>query len=300
MRIAFMGSAEFALPALEALVEAGHSIVCAYCQPARPAGRGKKPRATIIEKRASELDLEVRSPTSLAGRQDEFARLELDAGVVAAYGNLIPQSILEIPSGGFLNIHPSLLPRWRGAAPVQRAIMEGDRMTGVCIMKVVEELDAGPVLMKRTVPILDDDTSSELGRKLSELGAAMIVDALGELGVLTESPQLADGVRYARKIEKSETRVDWSKPAVEVDRKIRGLSAVPGAWCEIKGERVKLLRSKVVEAEGKPGQVLDDRFTIACGAGAVRVTEVQRAGKSRLASDAYLRGSPIARGVLIS
>ena len=300
MRIAFMGSSEFALPALEALVEAGHSIVCAYCQPARPAGRGKKPRATIIEKRASELGLEVRSPTSFVGRQDEFARLELDAGVVAAYGNLIPQSILEIPSGGFLNIHPSLLPRWRGAAPVQRAIMEGDRMTGVCIMKVVEKLDAGPVLMRRTVPILDDDTSAGLGGKLSELGAAMIVDALGKLGALTESPQLADGVRYARKIEKSETRVDWRKPAIEVDRKIRGLSAVPGAWCEIEGERVKLLRSKVVEAEGEPGQMLDDRFTIACGAGAVRVTEVQRAGKSRLASDAYLRGSPIARGVLIS
>ena len=300
MRIAFMGSAEFALPALEALVEAGHSIACAYCQSARPAGRGKKPRATIIEKRASELGLEVRSPTSLAGRQDEFARLELDAGVVAAYGNLIPQSILEIPSGGFLNIHPSLLPRWRGAAPVQRAIMEGDRMTGVCIMKVVEKLDAGPVLTQRTMPILDDDTSTGLGRKLSELGATMIVDALGELGVLTESPQLADGVRYARKIEKSETRVDWSKPAVEVDRKIRGLSAVPGAWCEIKGERVKLLRSKVVEAEGKPGQVLDDRFTIACGAGAVRVTEVQRAGKSKLASDAYLRGSPIKTGSFFS
>ena len=300
MRIAFMGSAEFALPALEALVEAGHSIACAYCQPARPAGRGKKPRATIIEKRASELGLEIRSPTSLAGRQDEFARLELDAGVVAAYGNLIPQSILEIPSGGFLNIHPSLLPRWRGAAPVQRAIMEGDRMTGVCIMKVVEKLDAGPVLTQRTMPILDDDTSTGLGRKLSELGAAMIVDALGKLGALTESPQLADGVRYARKIEKSETRVDWNKPAVEVDRRIRGLSAVPGAWCEIKGERVKLLRSKVVEAEGKPGQVLDDRFTIACGAGAVRVTEVQRAGKSRFASDAYLRGSPIKAGSFIS
>ena len=300
MRIAFMGSSEFALPALEALVEAGHSIVCAYCQPARPAGRGKKPRATIIEKRASELGLEVRSPKSLAGRQDEFARLELDAGVVAAYGNLIPQSILEIPSGGFLNIHPSLLPRWRGAAPVQRAIMEGDRMTGVCIMKVVEKLDAGPVLTQRTMPILDDDTSTGLGRKLSELGAAMIVDALGELGALTESPQLADGVRYARKIEKSETRVDWRKPAIEVDRKIRGLSAVPGAWCEIEGERVKLLRSKVVEAEGEPGQMLDDRFTIACGAGAVRVTEVQRAGKSRLASDAYLRGSPIKTGSFIS
>ena len=167
-------------------------------------------------------------------------------------------------------------------------------------MKVIEELDAGPVLTQRTMPILDDDTSTGLGRKLSELGAAMIVDALGELGALTESPQLADGVRYARKIEKSETRVDWSKPAVEVDRKIRGLSAVPGAWCEIEGERVKLLRSKVFEAEGKPGQMLDDRFTIACGAGAVRVTEVQRAGKSRLASDAYLRGSPIKTGSIIS
>ena len=300
MRIAFLGSSEFALPALEAVVEAGHSVVRAYCQPARPAGRGKKPRATIIEKRASELGLEVRSPTSLVGAQDEFARLELDAGVVAAYGNLIPQSILEIPSGGFLNVHPSLLPRWRGAAPVQRAIMEGDRMTGVCIMKVIKELDAGPVLMKRTMPILGDDTSTELGRKLSELGAAMIVDALGELGALTESPQLADGVRYARKIEKSETRVDWSKPAVEVDRKIRGLSVSPGAWCEIKGERVKLLGSEVVEAKGAPGQVLDDCFTVACGFGAVRVTEAQRVGKSRLASAEYLRGSPISRGTLIS
>ena len=300
MRIAFLGSSEFALPALEAVVEAGHSVVRAYCQPARPAGRGKKPRATIIEKRASELGLEVRSPTSLVGAQDEFARLELDAGVVAAYGNLLPRSILGIPSGGFLNIHPSLLPRWRGAAPVQRAIMEGDRATGVCIMKVVEELDAGPVLLKRTVPILDDDTSKELGKKLSELGAAMIVDALGKLGDLTGSPQAANGVRYARKIEKSETRVDWRKPAIEVDRKIRGLSASPGAWCEIKGERVKLLGSEVVEAKGEPGQVLDDCFTVACGFGAVRVTEAQRAGKSRLASAEYLRGSPISQGTMIS
>ena len=295
-----MGSSEFALPALDALVEAGHSIVCAYCQPARPAGRGKRPRATSVEKRASELGLEVRSPTSLVGTQDEFARLEVDAGIVAAYGNLIPRPILEIPSSGFLNIHPSLLPRWRGAAPVQRAIMEGDRVTGVCIMKVVEKLDAGPVLMKRTVPILDDDTSSELGRKLSELGAAMIVDALSNLEYLTELPQVGDGIRYARKIDKSETRVDWRKPAIEVDRQIRGLSTFPGAWCEIAGERVKLLGSRAVEGDGEPGQVLDDRFTIACGGGAVRVTQAQRAGKSRLASEAYLRGNPIARGSLLS
>ena len=299
MRIAFMGSSEFSLPALDALVEAGHSIVGVYCQPARPAGRGKKPRATIIEKRATELGLEVHSPPSLAGTEDEFARLEVDAGVVAAYGNLIPQPILEMPSSGFLNIHPSLLPRWRGAAPVQRAIMEGDCSTGVCIMKVVEELDAGPVLMKRTVPILNDDTSSELGRKLSELGAAMIVDALGKLGDLTELPQVADGIRYARKIDKSETRVDWRKPAIEVDRQIRGLSAVPGAWCEIGGERVKLLGSQVVEVDGQPGRVLDDRLTIACGVGAVRVTEVQRAGKSRLASVEFQRGYPIARGTKV-
>ena len=299
MRIAFLGSSEFALPALDALVEAGHSIVGVYCQPARPAGRGKKPRATIIEKRASELGLEVRSPPSLAGTEEEFARLEVDAGVVAAYGNLLPRSILRMPSNGFLNIHPSLLPRWRGAAPVQRAIMEGDRLTGVCIMKVVEELDAGPVLMKRAVPILNDDTSSELGRKLSELGAAMVVDALRKLGDLMELPQVADGIRYARKIDKSETRIDWRKPADEVDRKIRGLSTFPGAWCEIDGERVKLLGSKIVEGKGEPGRVLDDRFTIACSTGAVRVTEAQRAGKSRLASGAYLRGNPIARGSLI-
>ena len=295
-----MGSSEFAIPALEALHNAKHDIVCVYCQTPSPAGRGKKIRNTIVEKKAFELGLEVRSPTSLGGTQDEFARLEVDAGVVASYGNLIPQPILEIPSSGFLNIHPSLLPRWRGAAPVQRAIMEGDRSTGVCIMKVVEELDAGPVLMKREVPILDDDTSSELSRKLSELGAAMIVDALGKLGDLAELPQVADGIRYARKIDKSETRVDWHRPAEEVDRKIRGLSAFPGAWCEIDRERVKVLGSKIVEGEGEPGQVLDDRFTIACGTGAVRVTEAQRAGKSRLASEAYLRGNPIAWGSLIS
>lgn len=299
MRIAFMGSSEFALPALDALVKAGHEIVGVYCQPARPAGRGKMPRATIIEKRATELGLKVRSPSSLAGAEEEFARLELDAGVVAAYGNLLPGSILRIPSRGFLNIHPSLLPRWRGAAPVQRAIMEGDRTTGVCIMKVVEGLDAGPVFMTRKVRILDDDTSTELGRKLSEIGAGMIVDALGMLETLKESPQPADGVRYARKIDKSETRIDWRKPAVEVDRKIRGLSAVPGAWCEIGGERVKLLGSQVVEADGEPGRVLDDRLTIACGVDAVRVTEVQRAGKSRLASEEFLRGYPVALGTRI-
>ena len=299
MRVAFMGSSEFALPALDALVKAGHEIVGVYCQPARPAGRGKMPRATIIEKRATELGLEVRLPPSLAGTEEEFARLELDAGVVAAYGNLLPRSILEIPSRGFLNIHPSMLPRWRGAAPVQRAIMEGDRTTGVCIMRVVEELDAGPVLMKREERIKKKDTSTTLDRRLSEIGATMIVDALSRLGTLKEWPQPADGITYARKIDKSEARIDWRNPAVEVDRKIRGLSAVPGAWCEIGGERVKLLGSQVVEADGESGRALDDRFTIACGVHAVRVTEAQRAGKSRLASEEFLRGYPIARGARI-
>ena len=304
-RIAFMGSSKFALPVLNALFKAEYDIACVYCQPARPAGRGKKPRATIIEKRASELGLEVRSPTSLAGKQGEFARLEVAAGVVAAYGNLIPKSILEIPSHGFLNIHPSLLPRWRGAAPVQRAIMEGDSATGVCIMKVVEELDAGPVLTQRKVKIKNDDTFTKLEGKLSKFGAELIVNTLDELrtqGKLREPSQLSrpKDIKYAKKIDKSETCINWHKPASEVDRKIRGLSEVPGAWCKIEGERVKLLRSKIVKGNGEPGQVLDDRFTIACSTDAVQVTEAQRAGKSKLASDVYLRGNPIKVGSFIS
>ena len=290
MRIVFMGTPDFAVPALDALVEAGHDIAAVYCQPPRPAGRGKKDRPTPVHARAEELGLEVRYPKSLKGEaeQQELAPLNADIGVVVAYGLILPQAVLDAPKHGCLNIHASLLPRWRGAAPIHRAIMAGDAETGVCIMQMEAGLDTGPVLIRDTLPIGSEDTTGDLTAKLSGMGARLIVKALDGLDHLEPEPQPEEGT-YARKIDKAEARVDWSRPAGEVDRQIRGLAPFPGAWIEIAGERIKLLRSRLTEGAGRPGEVLDG-FTVACGEGAVEVTEAQRQGKRPMQAEELLRG----------
>ena len=294
MRVVFMGTPEFSVPALDALVDAGHEVVCAYSQPPRPAGRGKKDRPSPVQERAEALGIPVRHPSSLktAEAQAEFAGLEADIAVVVAYGLILPQAILDAPKRGCLNIHASLLPRWRGAAPIHRAIMAGDAETGVCIMQMDAGLDTGGVLLRRSVPIGAEETTGDLHDRLSALGAEAIVDTLAAIDDLTPKPQPDDGVTYASKIDKAEARIDWSAPAAEVDRKIRGLSPFPGAWCEVDGERIKLLRSRVANQSGKPGQVLHG-FTVACGSGAVEITAAQRAGKRVMDAEEFLRGLPL-------
>jgi methionyl-tRNA formyltransferase len=303
MRVVFMGTPEFAVPALEALVAAGHEVVCVYSQPPRPAGRGKAPRPGPVHRRAVEMWLPVRHPARLRDQAEQaaFAALGAEVAVVAAYGLILPQAVLDVPARGCLNIHASLLPRWRGAAPIQRAIMAGDAETGVCIMAMEAGLDTGPVLLRRAVPIGPRDTSGTLHVGLAALGAEMIVEALARLDDLVPVPQPEAGVTYAAKIDKAEARVDWTWPAAEVDRLIRGLSPFPGAWCDIGGERVKLLLSEVAEGlpGAVPGTVLDDRLTVACGTGAVRITEVQRAGRAAAPAEAVLRGFPVPAGSVL-
>jgi len=298
MRIVFMGTPEFSVPVLDALVEAGHEIAAVYCQPPRPAGRGKKERPTPVHARAEALGLEVRYPVSLKGEeaQAEFAALGADVAVVVAYGLILPQAVLDAPKKGCLNIHASLLPRWRGAAPIHRAIMAGDAETGVCIMQMEAGLDTGPVLLRQATEIEAEETTAQLHDRLSEMGAAAIVEALAQLDELAPEVQPEEGVTYAAKIDKAEAQVDWSAPAVEVDRKIRGLSPFPGAWCEIEGQRVKLLASRLAEGSGVAGEVLDDALTVACGEGAVQLLRLQRAGKGAQDADVFLRGFPVIKG----
>lgn len=291
MRIIFMGTPDFSVPVLQALVDAGHEVAAVYTQPPRPAGRGKKDRPGAVQQRAMALGLPVRHPVSLrsAEAQAAFAALDADIAVVVAYGLILPQAVLDAPQLGCLNIHASLLPRWRGAAPIHRAIMAGDAQTGVCIMQMEASLDTGPVLLQQTVDIRPADTTGVLHDRLSATGAALIVQALQQLPDLTPQPQPVDGVTYAEKIDKAEARIDWTRSATDIDRQIRGLSPFPGAWCEIGGERVKLLESEVSDAAGEPGQVLSG-LTIACGQGAVTVNKVQRAGGKPLDTATALRG----------
>jgi len=291
MRIVFMGTPEFSVPVLDALVGAGHDVACVYCQPPRRAGRGKKERPTPVHARALELGLPVRHPVSLKtpDAQEEFAALGADLSVVVAYGLILPQAVLDAPAKGCLNIHASLLPRWRGAAPIHRAIMAGDAETGVCIMQMEAGLDTGPVLLRRAIPILPTTTTGALHDELSALGAGLIVEALEQLDHLTPEPQPDDGVTYASKIDKAEARIDWTRPAVEVDRLIRGLSPFPGAWCDSDGTRIKLLQSSVAAGTGAPGTVLQG-FTVACGEGAVQIAQAQRPGGQPMAEQDFLRG----------
>jgi len=296
MRLIYMGTPDFAVPALDALHAAGHDIACVYTQPPRPAGRGKKPRPSPVQARAEALGLPVRHPASLKGpeEQAEFAALNADLAIVAAYGLILPQAILDAPKQGCLNIHASLLPRWRGAAPIHRAIMAGDAESGVCIMRMEAGLDTGPVLSRAATPIGPDETTGDLHDRLARIGADLVTDTLARLP-LPEVAQPEDGVTYAAKIDKAEARVDWNRPAEEIARHIRGLAPFPGAWTVADGERIKLLGARRVEGTGAPGTVLHD-FTVACGSGAVQVTRAQRAGRAAQDTDSFLRGTPLPKG----
>lgn len=297
MRIIFMGTPDFSVPVLQALA-AKHEIVAVYCQPPRPAGRGKKDRPTAVHKAAQTLGLPVRHPLNFkdAESRAEFAALDADIAVVVAYGLILPQAVLDAPKHGCLNIHASLLPRWRGAAPIHRAIMAGDAETGICVMQMEAGLDTGPVLMRQTTAITPKDTTGSLHDRLSNMGAALIVKALDNLDHLTPEPQSEDGTTYAKKIDKTEARADWTRPAAEVDRHIRGLSPFPGAWSMVDGQRVKLLMSQTVKGTGIAGQVLDDQLIVACGTGAVQLLRLQRAGKGAMTPPDFLRGFPIVKG----
>ena len=301
MRIVFMGSPDFAVPTIDALVAGGHDVICAYTQPPRPAGRGKGERPTAVAVRAEALGIEVRTPKSLKGEaeQAEFAALEADVAVVAAYGLILPQPILDAPRHGCLNVHASLLPRWRGAAPVQRAIMAGDEQTGVTIMQMEAGLDTGPVLLRRAIEI-EDKNAAQLTDELAQLGAAMMVEVLADLPSFEPIPQPDEGVTYAAKISKEEARIDWSRPANELVRHVHGLAPFPGAWFEAKGERIKLLAATAVPGMGAPGEVLDGQLSIACGDGALRPTLLQRAGKGAMSADELLRGFAIAKGDMLT
>jgi methionyl-tRNA formyltransferase len=297
-----MGTPDFSVPVLDALVDAGHEIAAVYCQPPRPAGRGKKDRPTPVHARAEALGLEVRHPVSLKSPEEQaaFAALNADVAVVVAYGLLLPQAILDAPVQGCLNIHASLLPRWRGAAPIHRAIMSGDVETGICIMQMESGLDTGPVLMRKATPIEREETTAQLHDRLSTMGAALITEALTQLPDLTPQPQPVEGVTYASKVDKSEARIDWSRPAVEVDRQIRALSPFPGAWTEMEGARLKLLASRVAEGRGTPGEVLTPDLHVACGQGAVELLRLQRAGKGAQDRESFLRGWPIPAGTRLT
>ncbi len=290
MKIVFMGTPAFSVPVLQALA-ARHQVVAVYTQPPRPAGRGKADRPSPVHQAALALGLPVRHPARLkdAGDQAAFAALGADVAVVVAYGLILPQAVLDAPRLGCLNIHASLLPRWRGAAPIHRAIMAGDTTTGICIMQMEAGLDTGPVLLRDETAIGPQDTTADLHDRLSAMGAALIVQALDRLPELVPQPQPEEGVTYAAKIDKSEARVDFTQPATVVDRLIRGLSPFPGAWVQVGDERVKLLRSRLANGAGAPGQVLHG-FTIACGTGAVEVLEAQREGKRPMAAGDVLKG----------
>ena len=293
-----MGTPDFAVPVLEALVAAGHDIVAAYTQPPRPAGRrGRALLPSPVEHAATALGIAVRSPRTLrdAGEQEAFADLRPDIAVVAAYGLILPPPILSAPVHGCLNVHGSLLPRWRGAAPVQRAILAGDAETGVGIMEMEAGLDTGPVRLEGRTPIARK-TTGELSRELSLLGARLMVEVVADLAAYPAVPQPAEGITYAAKIDKAEARIDLSHDAAAIERAVRAFNPAPGAWIEIAGERIKILSADIVERDGAPGTVLDDRLTIACGRGAIRPVQVQRAGRGVATTAELLRGFPVAPG----
>ncbi len=296
-----MGTPDFAVPALIALVEAGHDVVCAYTQPPRAAGRGKQLRPSPVQRKAEELGIAVRHPVSLKGAeaQAEFAALNADIAVVAAYGLILPQAVFDAPRLGCLNIHASLLPRWRGAAPIHRAILAGDAETGVTIMQMEAGLDTGPMLAVARTPVADK-TGGELTAELAELGGALMVEVLADLPNRAATVQPEAGVTYAAKIDKAESRIDFSQSADQVLRQVRAFSPVPGAWFELDGERYRVLIAAVVVQVGTLGVTLDDQLTIACSEHALRPTLVQRAGRPVMATADLLRGRAIPAGTLLA
>lgn len=304
MRLIFMGTPDFSVPALRALHGAGHQIAAVYTQPPRPAGRGQAPRPSPVMQAAEGLGLPVRHPARLRdpAEQAAFAALRAEAAVVVAYGLILPQPVLDAPAQGCLNIHASLLPRWRGAAPIHRAVMAGDAETGVCIMQMEAGLDTGPVLLRRALPIGPTDTTGDLHDRLADLGAALILEALAGLGGLVAQPQPEAGVTYAAKIDKAEARIDWSQPASEVARRINGLSPFPGAWALAGDERLKLLRARALPevplAGARPGARLPgEGLRLACGQGAVAILSAQRPGRQPMEADELMRGFPLADGL---
>jgi len=294
-----MGSPDFAVPSLNALVEAGHDVVAAYCQPARPAGRGKAERRTAVHVRAEELGIAVRTPKSLRNDDEQalFRGLDADLAVVAAYGLILPRPILEAPKAGCTNVHASLLPRWRGAAPIQRAILAGDEVSGVTIMQMAEGLDTGPMLHRLTLDIRGKD-AGQVTEELANLGAQALLDWIGNPS--PPEPQPIAGATYAKKIDKAEARIDWSKPAAEIELQARAFAPSPGAWFEANGERIKLLEANAIELVGGAGKVLDDHLTIGTGSGSLRPIKVQRAGRAPMSPEDLLRGFPIAKGTKLS
>lgn len=298
MKIIFMGTPDFAVPALEALVAAGHDVLAVYTQPPRPGGRrGKELTPTPVHRKAEELGIAVRHPLSLksAEEQADFAALGAVIAVVAAYGLILPQAVLDAPRHGCLNIHASLLPRWRGAAPIHRAILAGDPETGVTIMQMEAGLDTGPMLAKVTTPV-GGKTTGELTAELAAQGAQLMVTVLSDLGAHPAQVQGEEGVTYAHKIDKAETRIDWTQAAEQIERQVRAFAPAPGAWFEFEGERCKVLAAQLVEGSGAAGSVLDDALTVACGSGAICPTLVQRAGRPAMATADLLRGWGIAAG----
>ena len=299
MRIVFMGTPAFAVPTLLALHEAGHEIAAAYTQPPRPAGRGKQARKSPVHLAAERLGIPVCHPASLRDldTQADFLAYEAELGVVVAYGLILPRAILEAPARGCLNVHASLLPHWRGAAPIQRAILAGDHVTGVTIMRMEEGLDTGPMLATARVPI-EDKTAGELTDELAEIGARLLVETVADLDRLEARPQPA-GATYAEKVAKLEARLDWDKPAERLEREVRAFAPFPGSWFELDGERIKVLRARVIGVNGAPGTVLDAELTIACGDAALRPILVQPAGKQPMEADAFLRGKPVPLGTVL-
>jgi methionyl-tRNA formyltransferase len=301
MRIIFMGSPEFAVPALNALMEAAHEVVAVYCQPPRPAGRGKADRKTAVHERAEQLGLEVRTPRSLRNTEEQarFAALTADLAVVAAYGLILPKPILDAPKMGCVNIHASLLPRWRGAAPIQRAILAGDTVSGVTIMQMDVGLDTGPMLLTSKL-MLDHKNAGQVTEELAKLGGEALIEWMSDPTSYRPQLQPKDGITYAAKIDKKEARIDWKQPGEVIERQVRAFSPTPGAWFEANGERIKLLDSIIdSDANGAPGEVLDDLLSIACGEGYIRPLRVQRAGKSAMSPDELLRGFAIPKGTVL-
>ncbi len=301
MRVIFMGSPDFAVPALYALIAAGHEVAAAYCQPPRQAGRGKAVQPTPVQRTAELLGIPVHAPTSLKGaaQQDEFAALRADVAVVAAYGLILPRPILDAPRLGCLNLHASLLPRWRGAAPIQRAILAGDAVTGVTIMQMEAGLDTGPMLAAQEV-VVNRKNNGQLTGELALIGAQLMAQVLSSFDSYPHVAQPEDGVTYAAKVRKEEARIDWSHPAAEIERQVRAFAPSPGAWFEAGGERIKLLEADIDDGGGPAGEVLDDKLAVATGEGAIRPRLVQRAGRAPMSAVELLRGFPIAKGTMLT
>lgn len=300
MRLIFMGTPDFAVPALAALIEAGHDVVCVYSQPPRPAGRGHREQPSPVQIYAQEHGIDVRYPVSLKNveAQSDFAALDADAAIVAAYGLILPKAVLDAPSLGCINIHASLLPRWRGAAPIQRAILAGDTETGITIMQMDEGLDTGPMLATGKIPISDKTTASDVHDALATLGGTLIVEVLSA-DLPAAVPQPEDGSTYAPKLDRAEGRIDWTESATALDLRIRALNPWPGVWCERDGARLRVLAATPVSGAGEAGAVIAAPLTVACGDGALRLDRVQRAGKSAMAAEEYVRGNPVPAGTVL-